>query len=189
MQELIAKAAQDASRIVSNVQASQFGNPTPCAEFDVKALANHMAGLAMGTERAAKRLERIPPPDPMPDLVGDNPGAAYGPLADAAAEAWSAPGALEGEVQFGPGEMPAQFAASITMMEMAVHGWDLATATGQDYTMDPDLAGAVLETVKQLATPESRQGGAFGSEVQVGDGASVQDQLLAYSGRDPNWSA
>ncbi len=189
MEQLISKAAESAKSLMSGVQASQLDASTPCKDFKVRDLANHMAGLAMGAERAAKKLDRIAPPDPMPDMVGDNPGAAYAPIADANAAAWSAPGALEGNTNFGPGEMPAQMAAAITLMELAVHSWDLAAATGQSYTMDPEVAAATYETVKQLASGSDRDGGPFGPEVQVSDSASVQDQLLAFSGRDPNWSA
>lgn len=189
VEQLINKAAQEAKKVMAGVQASQLNDSTPCKDFNVKALANHMAGLAMGAERAAKKQDRIAPPDPMPDMVGDNPGAAYAPLADAAVSAWSAPGAFEGNTQFGPGEMPAQVAGAITLMEIAVHGWDLATATGQSYSMDSEVAGAVYETVKQLANPESRSNGVFGAEIEVGDDASPEARLLALSGRDPNWSA
>ena len=189
MEQLLSKAAQETKRVMAGVQTSQFSDSTPCKDFDVKALANHMAGLAMGTERAAKKLERMAPPDPMPDIVGDTPGTVYAGLADAAVEAWSAPGALEGNTQFGPSEIPAQMAAAVTLMEVSVHGWDLAAATGQSYTMAPDVAAAVHETVKQLATPDSRESGVFAAEIQPSDGASEQDQLLALSGRDPAWSA
>lgn len=189
MDELIKKAAEETKKVMSGVQASQFNNPTPCAEFNVKALANHMAGLAMGSERAAKKLDRIAPPDPMPDMVGDNPGASYAPMVDSAVAAWSAPGAFEGETQFGPGPMPAQVAGAITLMEIAVHGWDLAVATGQTYSMSPEVAAAVQQTVSQLANPESRENGIFGPEVAVGGDASAQNQLLGQSGRDPSWSA
>ncbi len=85
--------------------------------------------------------------------------------------------------------MPAQFAAAITLMELTVHGWDLARATGQDYQMSDALASAVFEAVKQTATPESRERGSFGAEVKIGPGASIQEQMLGYSGRDPEWSA
>ncbi len=80
-------------------------------------------------------------------------------------------------------------AASITLMEIAVHGWDLAAATGQSYKMDPEVANATFEVVKQIASGDARKNGVFGPEVKVGSGASVQDQLLAYSGRNPNWKA
>ncbi len=189
VEKLLKEAAEKTKKVMSGVKASQFSDPTPCKDFDVKALANHMAGLAMGSERAAKKLDRIAPPDPMPDMIGDNPGAAYAPLADAAVAAWSSSGAFDGETQFGPGPMPAQVAGAITLMEIAVHGWDLAAATGQTYSMSPDLAVEVQQTVQQLASPESRENGVFGPEISVDASSSVQDQLLGLSGRDPEWSA
>ena len=189
MDQLMANAAEETKRVMAGVTPSQFENPTPCSEFNVKELANHMAGLAMGAERAANKQERVAPPDPMPDLLGENPGAAYAPMVDKAVAAWGQPGALEGNTEFGPGEMPAQMAGAITLMEIAVHGWDLAAATGQKYTMEPEVASAVHETVRQLANEESRQRGVFGQEVKVSDNATEQDRLLGYAGRDPNWSA
>lgn len=170
------------------MKPAQFSDPTPCSEFTVKQLANHMAGLLMGSERAAKKLAAAPRPDPMPDIVGDKPGAVYSGLADKAAAAWSAKGAFDGNTHFGPGEMPAQMAGAITLMEIAVHGWDLARATGQGYSMDPEVAAAAFETLKQL-NAGGRNTSAFGTEVSVGTDASTQDQLIAYSGRDPKWKA
>lgn len=188
MEQLISKAAQNAKSVVAGVQSSQFESATPCSDFTVKQLANHMAGLLIGSERAAKKQDRMAPQDPMPDIVGDNPGAVYSELADNAVAAWSSPGAFDGMTQFGPGEFPAQMAGAITLMEIAVHGWDLAAATGQSYSLDEDVATAVFETVKQL-TAGGRDGGAFGAEVSVDSGASTLEQLLAHSDRNPNWSA
>ena len=187
MEQLISKAAENAKRVVAGVKPSQFDDATPCSEFNVKQLANHMAGLLMGSERAALKQDRMAPPDPMPDIVGDNPGAVYSGLADKAVAAWSSPGALDGNTQFGTGEFPAQMAAAITLMEVAVHGWDLAKATGQSYSLEEDVVAATFETVKQLNA--NGRGPAFGTEVSAGDSASTQDQMLAYSGRNPRWTA
>ena len=63
-------------------------------------------------------------------------------------------------------------AGAITLMEITVHGWDLATATGQSYSLDEDVAAAAFETVKQL-TAVGRDGGAFGAEVSADSGAST----------------
>lgn len=188
MDELIGKAAQETRRVVAGVRPAQFDDPTPCSEFNVKQLGNHMAGLLMGSERAARKMDQAPPPDPAPDLLGDNPGPVYAGLADNTVAAWKSPGAFEGMTQFGRGEMPAQMAASITLMEIAVHGWDLAKATGQSYSMDLEVAEATFEAVKQIA-PGARESGAFSPEVHVSPGASLQDQIVAYTGRDPDWSA
>lgn len=187
MDQLISKAVENAKRVVAGVKPSQFDDATPCSEFNVKQLANHMAILLIGSERAAMKQEPMAPPDPMPDIVGDNPGAAYSGLADKAVAAWSSTGALDGNTQFGPGDIPAQMAAAITLMEIAVHGWDLAKATGQSYSLDEDVAAATFETVKQLNA--NGRSPAFGPEVSGGESASTQDQMLAYSGRNTNWNA
>lgn len=189
MEQLMASAAQETKRVMAGVSASQFEDPTPCKDFNVKQLANHIAGFAFMTEISAKKAEPMAPQDPPPDVVGNDPGGVYGPQIDKAVAAWGQPGALEGNTHFGPGEMPAQLAGAITLMEIAVHGWDLAAATGQSYTMQPDVAAAVHQTVKQLANDESRERGTFGPEVQVPAGASEQDQMLGFAGRDPNWKA
>ena len=187
MEQLISKAAESAKSVVASVEPSQFNDPTPCSDFNVKQLANHMAGLLMGAETAARKQPRVAPPEPAPDIVGEHPGPIYAELADKAVAAWSEPGAFDGNVEFGPGEMPAQMAGAITLMEIAVHGWDLAVATGQSYSLDPEVAAATFEAVKQLA-PGARGNGVFGPEVNPPANASLQDQLLALSGRDPNWA-
>ena len=72
----------------------------------------------------------------------------------------------------------------IAATDQLVHGWDLAVATGQDATMPDDLAEAAFGMVDGRLTPE-RRGAAFAAEVPAADGASTQDRLLAYVGRDP----
>ena len=187
--QLIGKAAETTKQVLAGVSPSQYKDPTPCNEFNVKQLSGHMAGLLIGAELAANKQKRQGSPDEMPDLLGDNPGPAYAALAEKAVAAWSQPGAFEGMCEFGPGEMPAQMAGAITLMEIAVHGWDLAAATGQSYQMDPEVAEATWQTLQQIASPESRARGTFGPEVSVPAEASLQDRLLAFSGRDPNWKA
>lgn len=189
MEQTISKAAATTKQVVAGVSASQYSDPTPCSDFNVKQLAGHMAGLLVGAELAANKQKRQGSPDEMPDLLGDNPGPAYAALADKAVAAWSQDGAFEGMCEFGPGEMPAQVAGSITLMEIAVHGWDLAAATGQSYQMDPEVAEATYQTLQQIANPESRSGGVFGPEVPASADASTQEKLLAFSGRNPNWKA
>ena len=64
-----------------------------------------------------------------------------------------------------------------------VHGWDLATATGQDGTVDEDLAEQVLAFARMTLTADSRA--PHGPELPVEAGASVTDRLVAYLGRRP----
>jgi uncharacterized protein (TIGR03086 family) len=69
-------------------------------------------------------------------------------------------------------------------LELLVHSWDLAQATGQSVVFDADLVGPALETAEQMA-PGGREAGMLGPEVAVPDGADDQVRLLALFGRSP----
>ena len=189
MDLLIKKALERNKGVLANVKPSQYDGRTPCDEYDVRTLANHMTGFLHQAEAAASKRAPAPSNGEAPDFVGNNPGAAYAPLADRAAAAWSAKGALEGETDFGFGKMPAQGAAALTLMELVVHGWDLATATGQKYDIAPDVAEATWQAVQAIATPEARQRGTFAAEVKVTVDAPLKDRIVAYAGRKPDWKA
>ena len=75
-------------------------------------------------------------------------------------------------------------ALGVAFSDLLVHSWDVARATGQDDTMPDGLATAAYELVHGKFTDEQRKG-IFKPEVPIGDDASQQDRLLAYTGRDP----
>lgn len=177
----IAAAAAKTSTVAANVGADQMTEPTPCADFDVAALAAHMSPVRMSIA-AATKTGYVPEefdPASWPQRFID--GLAALPAA------WASPGALEGTVHFGPGEMPAMQAASITLIELLLHGWDLARATGQPYPVDEALGETVFRLVEALR-PVADEAGFFGPAVAVGEDAPAFDRALALSGRDPSWS-
>lgn len=186
--QLINQAIAATSKVTSGLSGDVRSNATPCANFDVHDLASHLAGFYAGSAKAGRK-EGGPTGDSSPDLLGANPSAALAELGSKLADAWSTPGALDGETKFGPGEMPAQMAGSITFFETAVHGWDLAKATGQSFEVSQELADASLELARQICNDQSRERGAFGPEVQVDPGAGAFDRALGLTGRDPDWSA
>ena len=75
--------------------------------------------------------------------------------------------------------------------ELAVHGWDLARATGQSIDLlDPDIAQHALAWSQRMLRPEHRgPGRALGAEVPVAEDAPIQDRLAGWFGRDPQWAA
>jgi uncharacterized protein (TIGR03086 family) len=83
---------------------------------------------------------------------------------------------------------PAADIAAMLIMEMVLHGWDVARATGQDYHADEDLASAVMATVRAQGDM-FRQYQGFAAIVPVPDDASTFDRVLGLSGRDPNWKS
>jgi uncharacterized protein (TIGR03086 family) len=71
--------------------------------------------------------------------------------------------------------------------DVFLHSWDLARATGQDATLDPDRCATMLAGMEPL-DEMLRQSGEYGPRVDVPDGSDVQTRLVAFIGRDPAWS-
>ncbi len=104
----------------------------------------------------------------------------------AAAEAWGADGVLESTVKLHLGAMPATLALRIALMEAVVHAWDLAKATDQKHGIDPMVAAAMLSGLRQTITDDQRgPGKLFEPEVAVAEDAPVEEQLVAFLGREP----
>lgn len=190
--DLIKQAVATTGKVTAGLSTDQRSNATPCSEFDVHGLAAHMAGFFAGSAVAAAKGERPTIEDReawASGLLGNDPAAALTDLGSKMADAWNAHGALDGSTQFGPGEMAAEMAGTITYFETLMHGWDLAKATGQAFEVSSELAEASLATAQKICNDQSRERGAFGAAVTGHGDSSAFDQALAMSGRDPGWSA
>ncbi|MBV9452486.1 MAG: TIGR03086 family protein [Streptosporangiaceae bacterium] len=183
------RAVASTADVVKATSASQLDAPTPCAEWDVRALLSHVIGTLWLAEGLlgdqAPRYPMAPGGLPPVDLAGDDPVAAYAEASAAALAAASAGDALT-RIHVTPlGEMPGPALAGFTTLDMLVHGWDLARATGQPADLDGRLAAHVLEFAGQaLATPESRAS-RIAPALAVPAGAPVTDRLVAFLGRQP----
>jgi uncharacterized protein (TIGR03086 family) len=168
-------------RIMQGVRPDQWSLPTPCSEWDVRALANHSMFVAETFGLAAQGLP--PASERDADILGDEPAAQFERLAKVAVGAWRERG-TDGTVKIPFGEVPAAAAVRIETVDTFVHSWDLARATGQDARLDDALGIELLEFTRSLI-PESPRGGAFGPVVPLTDDAPGTARLLAYSGRTP----
>ncbi|HZR53654.1 MAG TPA: TIGR03086 family metal-binding protein [Streptosporangiaceae bacterium] len=182
-------AVASTAEIVKATPAGQLDAPTPCTEWDVRALLNHVIGtlwLAGGLfGDQAPRYPMAPGGLPQADLAGEDPAAAYAEAAAAALAAAGADDALTRVHATPLGEMPGPGLAGFTTLDILVHGWDLATATGQPADLDGRLAAHVLAFADQaLATPEGRAG-RIGPAVPVAADAPVTERLVAFLGRRP----
>jgi uncharacterized protein (TIGR03086 family) len=182
-------AVASTAEIVKSVPAGPLDAPTPCAEWDVRALLNHVIGtlwLAGGLlSDQPPRYPMAPGGLPPADLAGDDPAAAYAEASAAALAAAAAGDALTRVHPTPLGDMPGPGLAGFTTLDILVHGWDLATATGQPADLDGRLAAHVLDFARQaLATPESRAG-RIGPVLAAPAGAPVTGQLIAFLGRHP----
>jgi uncharacterized protein (TIGR03086 family) len=186
--DLLARALDQAGGVVAAVGEDQVGLPTPCSSWDVAALRRHLVhDLSQFT--VAARGERPDWTQPAPDAGPDWAGA-FRVGAGELLEEWRKAD-LSGTVELpGVGEVPARFQVDQAIAEIAVHTWDLATATGQptgDDALDPEVAETALTLMRGALRPEFRgteaEGKAFASEKHAPADASAYTRLAAFAGR------
>lgn len=179
------RACASTERFVERVGAAHHTQATPCPDWDVRALLNHVLGtLALGRALLADAPPTVsmgPGELPEVDLVGDDALKAYRAGVEALLDA-AAGDALERSHQTPLGDMPGAVLGGFTTLDILVHGWDLATATGQDATLEPDLAEQVLAFAHQAITDETRAP-RIGPEVGIAADATPTARLVAYLGR------
>lgn len=155
--------------------ARDLDAPTPCTEWQVRDLLNHMLQAQQYFLGSARGEDATPPGPNPPSLLGSDPHADFAAVRSDLIAAFGQDGVID---KTGP-------ALGIAFSDQLLHGWDLARATGQDATMPDGLAEAAYSCIHGAFTDEQRQG-VFGPEVQVGPDASPQEPLLAYTGRQPS---
>jgi uncharacterized protein (TIGR03086 family) len=181
----MASAAAETARIVGGVSAGQLADPTPCTDWDVRALLNH---IILWTAYSAE--QRAYGGSVAEDLMSKDFAAEPGFADDYAAQvgkavaAWSDPAAWERELDVMGSATPAADIAGLLIAETALHGWDLAVATGQEYHCDDATAAVVLGVVEAQAEL-FRQYQGFADPVPVSGDAPAFDRALALSGRTP----
>lgn len=182
------RAVAQAKTIVAGVRDDQLSAPTPCSEWDVKALLGHLLGGALMFEAAAR--EGSVPQSVMGEitsgeLVGSDFRERMATAADAMVAAFAAPGAIDRDIELPFGTMPGGRVMAIATMDTAIHAADLAHATGQPFD-DAELAEATLEIGRAAdAAPGSflRMPGVLGPEHPCADDAPADARLLAFAGR------
>jgi uncharacterized protein (TIGR03086 family) len=174
--------------VVFGVSAQETQAPTPCSEFTVRDVANHLLGTleAMRRVGAGEPLDREDPWGTNGDNLREQWRDDLSTALTAYATAWSQPEAWEGDAM--DGAVPRQVIGDMGFVEMMLHGWDLARGTGQDVEYDEAAVERALEIMDAIGE-QGRSQGAFGPEVQVDDDAPAFAKVLGRSGRDPEWSA
>lgn len=188
MRTLMVRAVETAIGVVQGIGPEALDRPTPCPDLDVRALLGHLS--AWMTDPAYGAATKRPAGGAPDESLAFEPGWAdrFAEGARATARAWSEPAAWEGSTSLsGQMEMPAETIGGLVYAEFLLHAWDLAVATGQEFTLDDDLAQALLGQVSSMAAM-ARRYQAFGAEVPVPASASPADRALGLAGRDPAWT-
>lgn len=165
-------------RVLQGIAEDDWSKQTPCREFDVAALTDHLMNsiTTIGGMAGAQFPERD---------RGDSVERQVILAARPALDAWRHRG-LDGTVPFGSNEAPANIMAGILSLEFLVHAWDYAKATGREVTAPDALSDYVMGLAKTIITPQGRSNVGFDDPVDVAADAGALDRLIAYTGRQPS---
>jgi uncharacterized protein (TIGR03086 family) len=179
------RAVDEWLRRVEAVRDGQWSQATPCADWDVRALVNHVVGEEMwtrplveggGVDEIGDRFDG--------DLLGEDPRGVATEAAGDAATAMDQKGPEGVLVALSFGDTPIQEYAMQLTADHLIHGWDLAAATGQDRALDAELVSAVGAWFRGM---EEMYRGAGAIGPRLGAGGDAQTELLAAFGRDASW--
>jgi uncharacterized protein (TIGR03086 family) len=180
-------ARAEFERRLDAVTPDQWGRPTPCTDWDVRQLVQHLvAGNRMavlllagaGREDAISQIKS--------DLIGDDPRREFRRSAEEQAAALGEPGALERICHHPAGDVPGRQLLGFRIGDTTLHAWDLARAISYDEQLDPELVEEVYSSMSPMA-PFIGSIGVFGEgpSGDVDESAPMQQRLLDLAGRRP----
>jgi uncharacterized protein (TIGR03086 family) len=170
------------SPLVNGTRADQLGNQTPCRDWKVRDLLNHVIGgghmFAAGLRGDAPGGSAGPT-----DFVGDDYRAAFRTSIDGFSAALADTKDLDKPVSLPFGTLPAVAALQLAAGDLLVHSWDLAQATGQPFDPPIEIVEASYGFFKVAVNDDMRKAGLFGPPYEVADDAAALTRLLAHAGR------
>lgn len=171
--------------LLKSVADDELGASTPCAGYTVADLIEHIDMVSRGFTALARRDTEQPTGDDRAtddEQWRDNVAAHVRALG----EAWRDPAAWQGSTDTGGLELTNEVWGRIALTEMVVHGWDLAQATGEDVALPEPTLQVCLDHVSAFV-PNAPVPELWGPAVTVASDATVMDQIVAVTGRNPDW--
>jgi uncharacterized protein (TIGR03086 family) len=169
--------------IVDRIEPDQLGDPTPCANFDVQGVLDHMIGLGSTFVPAllGESVDGHGDIPPTPD--GQVPADAFRSVMTSLLAAVGSPGAMDRMIDAPFGTVPGSVFARFVAFDGLIHGWDLATSTGQEYSLPDEVVADVSAFAREALSPDMRDGDTFAAETTAPAGAGTLAELVAFSGR------
>ncbi len=177
------KAVYAFDAVVNRVDASAWGNQTPCEEWDARALVEHQCAVLRGVTDVATS-GAMAKPNPPADM--SDPASAWCETRDNLLAALDSAGTLGQEGPFWFNAATVDDMIGVVTWDPLVHSWDLAKATGQEAAMDQGLVQASMEVLQPMSSMLAESGRT--ADAIAIDSANVVDQYLGLVGRDPNWT-
>jgi uncharacterized protein (TIGR03086 family) len=186
--ELHRRAVREFERRIDPIPGDAWSRPTPCLDWDVRDLVNHVVGEDLWTVPllAGKTIAQVG--DALDgDLLGPEPRRAARDAMDTAIVAFAVPGVLNRTVHLSFGDAPAEEYAWQLFADHLIHAWDLAAATDGDDRLDTELVDACAEWFGPMEEMY-RKAGAVGTRPDLPADADAQARLLAAFGRAAHWA-
>jgi uncharacterized protein (TIGR03086 family) len=172
-------------RAVHKVGLTDWDSPTPCGDWNVRELVNHIVVDQLWVPDVLDGRTLAEVGDKFDgDQLHDDPLEAWRAASDVARSAWLRPGVLDSTVHLSSGDQPAAEYGWQMTTDLTVHGWDLATALGADAAIPDELAEALLAFIEPQKDAWSATG-LFGTPVAVPDDAPPSARLVGLLGRQP----
>lgn len=182
---LVCRAMHSAEPLIGSVSGAVLSRPTPCPALDLQQLTAHLVGGLRGFADVAEGKElRF---DTDPDLSVEDPLTEFRRAGDRLLAAFSAP---EKQARSYPMPWGATTGAQLLgfeLIEVIVHGWDIARSLDTAAIFDDDVVRAALAGARLWVDDSTRTPQLFGPEVPVSSTAPALDQLVGFLGRDPSW--
>lgn len=183
---LFRRAADQVEHQAGAVRPDELGNPTPCAEYDVRALLGHLVAVLRKLVHVADGGAAGDIPAVIADISDDDWVSALRHARNELDQVWADDAVLDRSLELPWATMSGRETLDAYTHELTMHSWDLGQATGRVRHLDPDLAEQALDWFTQFVPSGDRgEGGGFTAVVQVPDSADVYTRLAAYTGRQP----
>lgn len=180
-------AADEMAALLSKITDDQLSARTPCPEYSLGDLIDHVNGLSQAFTAAALKQPIDATPSGDASRLDPDWRTRIPEHLAALALAWRSPAAWEGMTAAGGVDLPGEVAGRVALNELVVHGWDIARASDQTYTaLESSVLGA-LEFVATVPSSGPAREGLFGPAVEVREDAPAVVKLLGLTGRDPFW--
>jgi uncharacterized protein (TIGR03086 family) len=165
------------------IKPGDWGRETPCADWDVRALVDHIVVEQLWAPPLLDGLTIAEVGDRFDgDALGDDPVRSWDAAIRDARDAFSANPSLDQTVHLSFGDVPAEEYAWQMTMDLLIHGWDLARGIGADESMDDELVREIHDKMLPMMD-DLAASGMFGPPVEADDAASPSVRLLALFGR------
>lgn len=189
--EIYKQATEQFTDLVEQIDDSQWGGTTPCADWSVRDLVNHVVGEALWIAPLFEGKTIAEVGSALDgDILGDDPKQTWRQARNSALQILDQPGVLAKTVHLSYGDQTGTQYMEPMAIDAIIHAWDLAAAIGADRKINSDLVDYALKAVQEMLAKYGR-GGFFGPEFQLTSEQSQdhQNQLLALTGHNPNWHA